>query len=365
MAEVSSTDDRVVSDRLTAADDDSDSLNADIADFDRDQTLSPVERVHRFLHGQPVAGPAIVLVGAIIVFSFLSDTFFASANFSLIVQQTMTIGILGIGQTIVILTAGIDLSVGAMMVLTSVVMGKLAVEQGFPAPLAIAIGFAVGALLGWINGTLVTKVKLPPFIVTLGTWQIFFAVNLWYSGSETLRSQDVEREAWLLRWLGRSFEIVGTRITYGSVLMLAMFVVFWYVMKWTAWGQHVYAVGDDAEAARLSGIRRDRVLRSAYIVAGVVSAVAAWALIGRTGSVSPQSGQDANLDSISAVVIGGTSLFGGRGRIVGTLVGALTVGVFRSGLVQAGVDVLWQNFAIGILIIVAVSIDQWIRKVVT
>ena len=117
--------------------------------------------------------------GSVIVFSLLSDTFFSSANFSLIVQQVMTIGILGIGQTIVILTAGIDLSVGAIMVLTSMFMGKLAVEQGVPAPLAILIGFAVGALCGWINGMLVTRVKLPPFIVTLGTWQIFFSINRW------------------------------------------------------------------------------------------------------------------------------------------------------------------------------------------
>ena len=361
---MSSSDDPGVTDHLTAAAAVAGSAGGDVADFERDAALTPVDRIHRFLHGQPVAGPAIVLVAATVVFSFLSDTFFASANFSLIVQQVMTIGILGIGQTIVILTAGIDLSVGAIMVLTSVIMGKLAVEQGMPAPLAILIGFAVGALLGWINGTLVTRVKLPPFIVTLGTWQIFFAINLWYSESETLRSQDVEQQASMLQWLGRSFEAGGTRITYGTILMLGMFAVFWYVMKWTAWGQHIYAVGDDAESARLSGIRRDRVLLSAYVVAGVVCAVAGWALIGRTGSVSPQSGQDANLDSISAVVIGGTSLFGGRGRIVGTLLGALTVGVFRSGLVQASVDVLWQNFSVGVLIIVAVSIDQWIRRVV-
>jgi fructose transport system ATP-binding protein len=234
-------------------------VGAPIDDEEERGALSPVDRIHRFLHGQPVAGPAIVLVLATIVFSFLSDTFLTTTNMSLIVQQVMTIGILAIGQTIVILTAGIDLSVGAMMVLTSVIMGKMAVQNGVPDLLALLIGFGAGAALGLVNGILVTRVKLPPFIVTLGTWQVFFALNLWYSKSETIRSQDVESEAWLLRWLGRAFTILDTRITYGSILMIGLYVAFWYVMKWTAWGQHVYASGDDAEAAELSGIRVGRV----------------------------------------------------------------------------------------------------------
>jgi fructose transport system permease protein len=124
----------------------------------------------------------------------------------------------------------------------------------------------------------------------------------------------------------------------------------------------VYATGDDPQAAELAGIQTKHVLLSVYIVAGVICAFAAWALIGRIGSVSPQAGVNANLDSITAVVIGGTSLFGGRGAIFGTLIGALVVGVFRNGLALAGVDVLWQEFAIGVLIIVAVALDQWIRR---
>ena len=139
--------------------------------------------------------------------------------------------------------------------------------------------------------------------------------------------------------------------------------MFAWVLKNTAWGKHVYAVGDDAEAARLAGVRKDRVLLSVYIVAGLICAVAGWMLIGRIASASPQAGIGANLDSITAVVIGGTSLFGGRGRVVGTLFGALIVGVLRNGLTLTGVDVLWQDFAVGILIIAAVAIDQWIRKV--
>jgi len=145
--------------------------------------------------------------------------------------------------------------------------------------------------------------------------------------------------------------------------MLIVAAVIWYILNRTSYGRHVYATGDDPESARLAGIDTDAVLRSVYIAAGLIAAIAGWALIGRVGAISPTAGENANLDSITAVVIGGTSLFGGRGSIVGTLVGALIVGVFRSAVSLAGLDVLWQEFAIGVLIIIAVALDQWIRRV--
>lgn len=338
------------------------SAEGSVAIFE-DAATTVIGKAQRFLHSQPIAGPAMVLALSILAFGIVADNFLTPFNASLVLQQVMIIGTIGIAQTLVILTGGIDLSVGATMVLTSTVMGRMAVINGVPPLLALLIGLAVGALCGLINALLVTRVKLPPFIVTLGTWQIFFALNLFYSRSETIRSQDVASEAALLQYLGRSFSLGGARVTYGSVLLLLLVAAFAYALRWTAWGVHVYAVGDDPESARLSGIRTDRVLMSVYIVAGVICAIAAWALIGRIGSISPQAGQEANLDSISAVVIGGTSLFGGRGRVVGTLLGALTVGVFRNGLALAGVDVLWQTFTVGLLILAAVSIDQWIRRV--
>jgi fructose transport system permease protein len=248
------------------------------------------------------------------------------------------------------------------MVLSSVVMAKLSAEQGVPGLLALLIGFGVGTACGLLNGALVTRLSLPPFIVTLGTLNVFYAINLWYSQSETIRGVDMSD---VLLWTGKTFNFGDTRITYGSILMLVLFAVFAWVLKNTAWGKHVYAVGDDAEAARLAGVRKNRVLLSVYIVAGLICAVAAWMLIGRIASASPQAGVGANLDAITAVVIGGTSLFGGRGRVIGTLYGALIVGVLRNGLTLTGVDVLWQDFAVGILIIAAVAIDQWIRKVKT
>jgi fructose transport system permease protein len=318
------------------------------------------DRIHDALHARSTLGPAIVLVLAVIGFSVTTDRFLDPANLSLIVQQVMVIGTLAAAQTIIILTAGIDLSVGAIMVLSSIVMAKLSADAGLPGPVALAAGLAVGTACGLTNGLLVTRLKLPPFIVTLGTLNVFFALNLWYSKSETVRGTDMSD---LLLWTGNTFNVGDTRITYGSVVMLALFALLAYALRSTSWGRHVYATGDDLEAARLSGVRTDRVLLSVYALAGLICALAAWLLIGRIASASPQAGGLANLESITAVVIGGTSLFGGRGLIIGTLFGALIVGVLRNGLSLGGVDVLWQDFTVGILVIVAVAIDQWIRKV--
>jgi fructose transport system permease protein len=317
-------------------------------------------RVHDILHSNATLGPLFVLLLAVVVFSVTAADFLQPRNLSLIVQQVMVVGTLGIAQTLIILTAGIDLSVGAIMVLSSIVMAKLSADSGVPGLLALLLGFACGTGCGLLNGALVTRLRLPPFIVTLGTLNIFFALNLYYSKSATVRGADMSS---LLLWTGNTIDVGNTQITYGSLLMVGLFGVFWYVLKNTAWGRHVYATGDDQEAARLAGVRTTRVLLSVYVVAGLICAVAAWMLIGRIASASPQAGGSANLDSITAVVIGGTSLFGGRGLVIGTLFGALIVGVLRNGLTLTGVDVLWQDFAVGVLVIAAVAIDQWIRKV--
>jgi fructose transport system permease protein len=316
-------------------------------------------RIRTTLHAHPVLGPAAVLLISIAVFAVLNDRFLQPQNISLVLQQTAVVGMLALGQTLIILTAGIDLSVGAIMVFSSIVMAKLSAEAGLPGPVALLAGFATGLACGVVNGLLVTRLKLPPFIVTLGTLNVFFALNLWLSGSATIRGSDMSP---LLLFMGETVPFLGTRVTVGTIVLLVTCAGLAYALKQTSWGRHVYAVGDDPEAARLSGIRVKRLLLSVYATAGAVYALAAWVLIGRTAAASPQAGLDDNLNSITAVVLGGTSLFGGRGAIVGSLVGALIVGVFYNGLSLAGVDALWRNFAIGILVIAAVSIDQWIRK---
>ena len=339
-----------------------DKSDSQVASFKTDTT--PIERVQHVLHNNPTLVPVIVLLISLAVFGLVAGgKFFSAFNLSLVMQQVSIIGILAAAQSLIVITAGIDLSVAAIMVLMSVIMGNLAVNMGVPAPVAIFVGFVGGSLAGMMNGLLITKIKLPPFITTLGTWSIFFALNLWLSGAQSIRSQDIDANAPLLKFFGVAIQIGSARITYGVILMILVFAVLWYLLNKTAWGRHVYAIGDDIEAAELAGIRTDRTLVSVYMLAGFVCALAGWAAIGRVGSISPQSFYEGNLQSITAVVIGGISLFGGRGSIMGALFGALIVGVFQSGLRMAGVDVLWQVIAIGWLIIIAVAIDQWIRRV--
>lgn len=324
----------------------------------------PMRQVQHFLHEYPTIIPFIVLLIGIAVFSVAAGgKFFAPFNLSLVLQQVTIIGVLGIAQTLVILTAGIDLSVGAIMILSSIVMGRLAVVYGVPAEIAFGLGLLTGLVCGAVNGVLVAVVKLPAFIVTLGTWSIFGALVIFVSHSETVRAQDIEAVAPILQWLGHTVRLGGAVVTYGSLLMILIALVVWYILSRTAFGRHVYAVGDDPELARLAGINTGRTLIGVYTLAGFICAVAGWVTIGRIGAASPLAGANANLDAITAVVIGGTSLFGGRGTIIGTLFGALIVGVFRNGLALAGVDSLWQEFTVGILILLAVTIDQWIRKI--
>jgi ABC-type branched-subunit amino acid transport system permease subunit len=166
--------------------------------------------------------------------------------------------------------------------------------------------------------------------VTLGTLYIYQALKLWYSGSESIRNTDTEAAAPLLIWFGNVISVGGFQILYGTIAFLLLAWLMSYVLKHTAWGRHVYAVGDDLNGAMLSGVQTDKVLRSVYAVAGVIAAFAGLVLIGRVGgTITPLAGETANLDSITAVVIGGTSLFGGRGTIIGSVLGAIIVGVFR------------------------------------
>jgi fructose transport system permease protein len=245
-------------------------------------------------------------------------------------------------------------------VLSMMIMASLAAKNGVPGTLALIIGIVFGLLAGCLNGLLVTRLNLPPFIVTLGTLSIFTAIALLYSGAESIQDNRLPD---VLNWAGKSFSIGGFRITTGVLLVIVMYIIVGFALSQTAWGRHVYAVGDDPESARLSGIASKRVLLSVYSAAGLIFGVAGWVLIGRSGGATPNAIPTGNLDSITAVVIGGTSLFGGRGGVVGTAIGALIVYAFTFGLSLAGVDQQYRILAVGVLVIVAVAIDQWIRKV--
>ena len=302
----------------------------------------------------PTVGPFVALLLAMAFFSFKSENFLQGQNLSLVLQQVMVVGVLAIGQTFVILTAGIDLSCGTVMAFGQIVMTKLAVANGMDPLLAITLGILACVAFGVVNGAFVTGLKLPAFIVTLGTLNIAFALTHVYSNDETYSELPSE-----LLFFGRTFTVAGTEFTYGVVAMFVLFGVAWYALTQTAWGRHVYAVGDNLEAARLMGVKVKRVLLSVYVLAGLTYGIAALLLVGRTELGDPNAGQTTeNLDAITAVVLGGTSLFGGRGAVIGTLIGAVVVGVFRNGLTLIGVEVVWQYFVTGILVILAVSVDQ-------
>jgi fructose transport system permease protein len=305
----------------------------------------------------PTIGPLVALLLAVAFFSLKSDQFLDPDNFSLILQQVMVVGVLALGQTLVILTAGIDLSNGAVMALGTIVMTKLAVVSGVPPVLAIMLGILTCTGFGVLNGALVTQLRLPAFIVTLGTLNIAFALTHVYSEDQTIVDLPTE-----MTYLGRTFSLGGTQWTYGVVVALALFAVLWFALTQTAWGRHVYAFGSNPEAARLQGIHVNRLLISVYALAGTIYGVAGLLLVARTEVGDPNAGQTDNLDSITAVVLGGTSLFGGIGSVIGTLLGALIVGVFRNGLQLIGVASIYQVLITGILVILAVAVDQLVRR---
>jgi fructose transport system permease protein len=314
---------------------------------------APVVVVRRVL-ATPTVGPLLALALTIVFFSIKSERFFEAQNFSLILQQVMVVGVLAIGQTLVILTAGIDLSCAAVMAVGQIVMAKLAVASGVPGIPALLLGMLVCVGFGVLNGSLVTGIRLPAFIVTLGTLNIAYALTHVISNDLTFSPLPSS-----FLYFGRTFTIAGGHFTYGVVLMLVLYAFTWYALTQTAWGRHVYAVGDNREAARLTGIKTERVLLGVYTLAGLTYGIAAMLLLARTELGDPNAGQTTeNLDAITAVVLGGTSLFGGRGTVVGTLIGATIVGVFRNGLTLIGVEPIWQYFVTGILIILAVSVDQ-------
>src|SRR6266550_4260876 len=237
---------------------------------------SPLEWIRRFL-AAPAVGPFLALLLTMAFFTLKSDRFLQGPNLSLVLQQVMVVGVLAIGQTLVILTAGIDLSVGTVMALGQIVMTKLAVVGGMPALPALLLGVLTCIGFGVLNGGLVTLVRLPSFIVTLGTLNIAFALTHIVSNDQTFTSLPS-----VLLFFGRTFSLGNANFTYGVVFMLFLYALAWFGLTQTAWGRHVYAVGDNPEAARLTGINTRRILLGVYALTGLASGLAAVLLVGRT-----------------------------------------------------------------------------------
>ena len=321
-------------------------------------TVSTNVGMHRFrLSNFTALGPLIVLFLAVLIFSLRAPNFLSGNTLSLILQQTSYTAILAIGQTLIVLIAGIDLSVGLLMAFGGLVIAKSALSSGTTPVLAVALGLLATTFFGLLNGLITTYLSVPPFITTLGILGILQTLNQTYSGSQTVSGLPSG-----VTFLDTSFKVGSTAFTYGTVVMLVMYLITWFILSQTAPGRHIYAVGNNPEAARLSGISINRLTITIYAIAGFIYGIAALVLVARTGVGDPNAGSTDNLDTITAVVLGGTSLFGGRGNVLGTLLGAIIVGVLRSGLVQVGVSSIYQSAITGVLIIAAVALDQVSRR---
>lgn len=285
-----------------------------------------------------------------LVLTLLSDKFLTLDNLMNIARQSSVNALLALGMLLAILTAGIDLSVGSVLALSIMTMGVVVVQWQWNPAIGIAVCLGVGTLLGWLNGILLTKLRLPhPFISTLGTMNIARGLALIITGAAPIAGFPDA-----IQYVGREF--VGP-VPVSFLLVLAMYVLFHIFLTRTATGRYIYAIGSNKEAARLSGINVDRVLVIVYTLSGLLAALAGLVLVGRVNSAYPLAGLGYELDAIAAVIIGGASFFGGVGTVWGTLIGALIIAVLRNGLNLLNVAADLQTVVIGVVIIVAVYLD--------
>lgn len=300
-------------------------------------------------------GIVVAFVVLCIVLSVSNEFFLTWGNWTNIIRQTAINGILAVGVTFVILTKGIDLSVGAVMALAGAVGASLATSSNpHNIVLVLFAACAVGAVLGWLNGAAVAKLSLPPFVVTLGMLSVARGLTYIYTDGQPIPNLSDP-----LLWLG-SGSLLG--IPVPIILLVLVFGVCWFVLRHTVFGRHVYAVGGSERSAATSGIQVSRVITLAYVVSGLLAALAGMVLTARTTAALPQAGVAYELDAIAAVVIGGTSLSGGKGTLVGTLFGALIIGTINNGLDLMGVSSYYQQVVKGLIIVGAVMLDASRRK---
>ncbi len=312
-------------------------------------------------------GPLLFLIVLIAVFTALKPGFIDPINVFNILRQISITGLIALGMTFVILTAGIDLSVGSLVALCGMVAAIVAkggtantmslsagAEAGFGWFAALLAALAVGSIAGGVQGVAITRLKVPPFVVTLGGLTIFRGITLTLSNGGPISGFGAD-----FRWFGNG--LIGP-VPVPVIIFALAAIICHVVLRYTRYGRAVYAVGGNAEAARLSGLRVDGVLVSVYVIVGFLSGLAAFVLAARLNSAEAVAGIGYELTVISAVVIGGTSLFGGVGSVGGTVVGAALIGVLQNGLQFNNVSSYTQSIVIGLILIVAVAFDRWLKS---
>ncbi|MBR0620563.1 ribose ABC transporter permease RbsC [Bacillus pumilus] len=313
--------------------------------------MKPLTSNGRFDNIMQKLGPFLGLIILVAIVSILNPAFLEPLNILNLLRQISINALIAFGMTFVILTGGIDLSVGAILALSSALTAGFIVS-GMDPILAIIVGCIIGALLGMVNGLLITKGKMAPFIATLATMTIFRGLTLVYTDGNPITGLGSN---YAFQLFGRGY-FLG--IPVPAITMLLTFIVLWVLLHKTPFGRRTYAIGGNEKAALISGIKVPRVKIMIYSLAGFMSALAGAILTSRLNSAQPTAGTSYELDAIAAVVLGGTSLSGGRGRIVGTLIGVLIIGVLNNGMNLLGVSSFYQSVVKGIVILIAVLLDR-------
>ncbi len=295
-------------------------------------------------------GSLLGLVGLSLVLTFASPYFLTMDNIMNVARQSAINSLIAIGMLLAILTAGIDLSVGSILALSTVMMGIVVVKLGMSPIIGVLVCLGIGVLLGWLNGIMLTKMSLPhPFISTLGTMNVARGLALIVTAASPISNFPTS-----IQFLGAAF--IGP-IPVSFILVLVVYAVFHVFLNYTTVGRHIYAVGGNPEATRLSGISIDKVLIIVYTISGLMAALGGLVLVGRVNSAYPLAGLGYEFDAIAACIIGGASFMGGEGTVWGTLIGSMIMAVLRNGLNLLSVSAEMQTVAIGIVIILAVYID--------
>ncbi|MGE4571613.1 MAG: ABC transporter permease [Candidatus Izemoplasmatales bacterium] len=298
-------------------------------------------------------GLIAILLGISLIFFALKPSFFSIYNLQNIFKQVSINGLIAYGMTFVILLGAIDLSVGSILSLSAYFVGMMIVSAGIPAPIAIIAGMISGALLGLINGLLVSKMKLQPFIATLSTMTIYRGLTKVISNGLPVR--ELEENSALMGWLNKG-EVIIFPVT--MIVLILFLIISLFMLNKTIFGKHIYATGGNEEAARLSTVNTEKIKIYVYVLSGLFASIAAILYLARFNSVYPSAGEGAELDAIAAVVIGGTSMSGGRGKILGTFIGILIIGVMNNGLDLIGVSSFYQDIIKGFIILFAVVMDK-------
>lgn len=300
-------------------------------------------------------GPLLALVVLIIFVTIMNPNFMAPANLLNLLRQVSTNALIAFGMTFVIITGGIDLSVGSTLALSSALMAGM-IASGLNPVIAMGVGLLLGAFLGACNGVMITKGKMAPFIATLATMTIYRGLTLVYTDGNPITGIG---DSFIFKYMGRGY-LFG--IPFPVVVMLLFFGVLYVLLHKMTFGRKTFALGGNEKAAFIAGIKSDRIKIAIYSISGLMAAVSGIIITSRLNSAQPTAGNAYEMDAIASVVLGGTSLSGGRGRLVGTLIGALIIGTLNNGLNLLGVSSFYQQVVKGVVIIIAVLLDRKNKK---